>query len=32
MTVNLSANTDPQLQETASPQVLQSGCLKRYVF
>jgi len=28
---NWSANTDPQLQEAASPQGLWSGCLQRYV-
>jgi hypothetical protein len=27
---NRSAKTDPQLQEAASPQVLRSGCLRRY--
>jgi hypothetical protein len=27
---NKSANTDPQLQEAASPQRLWSGCLQRY--
>ena len=30
MLFNWSANTDPQLQEAASPQVLRSGCLQRY--
>ena len=29
MRLNRSANTDPQLQEAASPQVLRSGCLQR---
>ena len=28
---NKSANTDPQLQEAASPQGLWSGCLQRYL-
>ena len=28
---NRSANTEPQLQEAASPQMLRSGCLRRYV-
>ena len=27
--LNWSANTDPQLQEAASPQELRSGCLQR---
>ena len=31
VTYNRSANTDPQLQEAASPQVLRSGFLQRYV-
>jgi hypothetical protein len=30
MRVNRSANTDPQLQEAASRQVLRPGCLERY--
>ena len=29
MQSNWSANTEPQLQEVASPQVLRSGCLQR---
>ena len=28
---NWSANTEPQLQAAASPQVLRSGCLQRYM-
>lgn len=27
--LNWSANTDPQLQEAAWPQMLRSGCLQR---
>lgn len=30
MLVNKSANTDPQQQEAASPQLLWSGCLQRW--
>lgn len=29
MKVSWSVNTDPQLQEAASPQWLRSGCLER---
>lgn len=29
MTSNMLANTDPQLKEAASPQMLRSGCLQR---
>lgn len=29
MLFNWSANTEPQLQEAASPQRLRSGCLQR---
>jgi hypothetical protein len=29
--LNWSANTDPQLQEAASPLVLRSGYLQRYM-
>jgi hypothetical protein len=29
MRLNWSANTEPQLQEAASPLVLRSGCLQR---
>jgi hypothetical protein len=28
--LNWSANTDPQLQEAASPRMLRSGCLQRW--
>lgn len=30
--VDLSANTDPQQQEAASPQMLRIGCLRRCPF
>lgn len=29
MRLNPSANTEPQLQEAASPQVLRAGCFQR---
>lgn len=29
MSFNISANTDQQLQEAASPQWLRTGCLQR---